>query len=103
MRLASRAAVELPMKPTRGIFLPCCARAASGHVATTPPRSATNFRRLMEASPPAQTPSELRLSHSRVTPVVHYIKLVVQCQMGQKVKYAGQIQCVYFTLVRSTG
>src|SRR6516165_10124740 len=55
MRLASRAAVEFPMKPTRGIFPPCCARAANGPAATAPPRSATNFRRLMEASPPAKT------------------------------------------------
>src|SRR5439155_24582199 len=79
MRLASRAAVELPMKPTRGIFPPCCARAANGHAATTPPSIATNFRRLMEASPPVLTPRELRLSHSGATPVVHHSKIVGQC------------------------
>jgi hypothetical protein len=71
------------MKPTRGIFPPCCARAANGHAATTPPRSATNFRRLMEASLPAQTPGELRLSHSGATPVVHHSKICrPMSQMG---------------------
>src|SRR4051812_17332316 len=48
MRLASRAAVELPMKPTRGIFPPCCARAANGHAAAAPPISVINSRRLIE-------------------------------------------------------
>src|SRR5262249_3055930 len=47
MRLASRAAVELPMKPTRGIVPLCCARAASGHAAAAPPSSVMKSRRLM--------------------------------------------------------
>src|SRR6266516_6147904 len=86
MRLASRAAVELPMKPTRGLFPPCCARAANGHAATTPPRIATNFRRLMEASPPVLTPRELRLSHSGATPVVHHSKIAGQCLRWVKLR-----------------
>src|SRR5947208_865252 len=44
--------------PITGIAF-CCARAASGHAAIAPARSATNFRRLMEASPSAQTSGEL--------------------------------------------
>src|SRR6516165_4480523 len=95
MRLASRAAVELPMKPISGIFPPCCARAANGHAATAPPRSATNFRRLMEASPPTQTPDEFRLSHSGATPLVDHSKICrpmshrPMSQIGQKATLRG--------------
>jgi hypothetical protein len=45
------------MMPMRGIFAPCCARAASGH-ATAPPSSVMNSRRLNWSncirSPPAR-------------------------------------------------
>src|SRR5439155_24709139 len=35
--------------PIRGIFLACCARAASGHAAAAPPSSVMNSRRVMSS------------------------------------------------------
>jgi hypothetical protein len=64
--LASRstlpAAVDIST-PRRRIRWACCARAASGPTSAVLPRSAMNSRRLMEASPPAETSEQLRLSH----------------------------------------
>ena len=37
-----------PTYPIRATFARCCARAASGHAAAAPPRSAMKFRRLMQ-------------------------------------------------------
>jgi hypothetical protein len=42
---ATRDGSESSIMPMRGIFPGCCARAASGHAAATPPRSDMNSRR----------------------------------------------------------
>jgi hypothetical protein len=62
---------------------PCCARADSGQAAA-PPSSVMNSRRLMGASPPAETSGKLRLSHSAAVPLVHHSKFgTPMTAMGQ--------------------
>ena len=89
--------MSTPIRRTRS---PCCARAASGPTSAVLPRSAMNSRRLMEASPPAETSEQLRLSH-RGPRSVHHSKFRGQCLSWVKPRPLAQRPYVSFRQLRT--